>query len=407
MTRSTLVVVVAAVVALSGCSGPLVGEQPTPTATVDSPTVSKSPTPKPTATPEATPTPDGSDSDEVTVRGGTLPVNATEIWYRFLDLRGFDRDRYRPPVIRVDSPPTEGIVRPITRYAELAERLGVRAVNFDPEDVDEPGGMFTSSGPIVIYPRNGTAEEIERVLVHEFEHYVQPHDSFRRLGRPVTEGAAVYVGVEYAERYLESLSPVASRRTDYVDGTGALKLNAADYYFGYRYVDRRIDSPKELDRVYEDPPETASQLLHGHDWNASRPLPVETGESLRASNVPAGELFLRVTLATELNESTAARAAAGWANDTVVEQDGFADESAGNVWVLRTTDERNATELASTFERFLDARATDDGDHWRANGTVYRLVRVDPTTLAVVLGDEDFVDEVVVSKNGETVVVKR
>ncbi|PSP78946.1 hypothetical protein BRC81_05580 [Halobacteriales archaeon QS_1_68_20] len=284
--------------------------------------------------------------------------------------------------------------------------MGFGRFEVGPDDYEGPAGRSSTSG-VIIYPNGGTAAEIEKTLVHEFEHYVQP-DSLSlppesiHLQHPIQEGAATYVEVVYAERYLPSLDPVADRKSSYVDATrNSVKLGASHYYFGYQYVAQRIDSPKDLSQVYDDPPWSSGQLLHGHDWDASRPLRVDVGDSWTKAVRPAGEHFLRVMLATELNESAAASAATGWANDTVV----GSNSESGNVWVIRMTDERNASELRVALERYFGARATPTDEGWRTGGTIYRLVRVDETTVAIVAGGADFVDAVTVSKDGGTIAV--
>lgn len=384
----------------AGCTSPF-GLGGTATPGEDGATDSPASTVGPTSTLEPT------ESSAVTVRGGSLPVDATAVWLRFLDLRGLDPDRYPQPVVEVRPVPNRtlmGVPWIPGLPSQFEEGLGFEQYEIEPDDVEGPGGTPGSAG-IIIYPNNGSPAEIEKTLVHEFEHYVQPDTlplprESRHLETVIQEGAATYVEVAYAEAHLDGVDLVENRRSRYLDATHQVqKQVASHYYFGYRYVDRRIDSPRELSEVYDDPPLRTAQVLHGDDWDGSRPLLVEYDDSWDRAGRPAGELLLRVMLAWELDESTAASAAAGWANDTVL------GGESGHVWVIRTTDARNASELAAAFRRYLNATATAEADLWRTEGTAYRLVRVDAGTVALVVGDVGFVREVTVSADGGTVVV--
>jgi hypothetical protein len=387
--------VLALCLVVAGCSGP--PGTPTPDGAEPTPTITPS-----------TPSPSPEERPEVAVEGGTLPVDATAVWQRFLDLRGLDPDDYRPPVVEVRSLDTR-TVTPVIRGLSPAflARLGFTSFTVDPDDVDGPRGGIGSGGEIVVRPNGGSPDAIERVLVHEFEHYVQPEtilasSESATVERPVREGAATYVEAAYADRYLDGPNVAAMRESRYLNAThDGAKLRDAIYHYGYRYVDGRIDSPTELDVVYEDPPRRSGQLLHGHDWDEFRPLPVENGDSWVARSTAAGEHVLRTTLATELNESTAASAAGGWANDTVVGP----RNGSGHVWVIRTVDEANASELGAAVRQYLDARATKADGVWRTDDSTYRVERVDAATVALVVGTDAFVGRVAVSETEGTVVI--
>ena len=115
-----------------------------------------------------------------------------------------------------------------------------------------------------------------------------------------------------------------------------------------------------------------------------------------------GEAFLRVALATELDDERAARAAGGWGNDTRI---AFNDESGARsyAWVVRFDAAANASTFDEAVGTYLDRRTgsgplVDDRPGRRWSGTVddrrvaYRLVRTDDRTAVLLLGEPGFVD---------------
>lgn len=405
MSRWRAVLVVCCVL-LAGCGGPAAVDSPTgstpagspgsPTSTVDAP--SSTPTPG-TTSPTPAPAPEVST---VEVEGESLPANATAVWDRVKGFRGYG-DTTFAPTVEVRPLPDRTNEFSYVSPPEFGQRMGVGTARFDPANVTNPGGMEGMDGSVVVYPVNGSGPEVEAVLAHEYEHLLQPDQvaDDPTVDTAITEGGAAYVEAEYADRYLSAVDPVADLRDAYLNASrGGDRYRLAHYYFGYRYVDARIDSPRNLSTVYLDPPETTEELLHGLPPGSEPPasLPVvangSTGHQWRM-----GELFLRVSLSTELGESDAAAAAAGWGNDVLVTD----DEGAGYVWLVRMDDEADAAELATAFQRFLDEKATRDGDLWRADGDAYRLDRVDEETFALVVGEPGFVRDAAVSGDGETV----
>jgi hypothetical protein len=169
-----------------------------------------------------------------------------------------------------------------------------------------------------------------------------------------------------------------------------------------------VDDPAEIDSVYDDPPATTEQLLHGPGAGPEANLPVEVAsgdwESASRRRTTFGELFLRGTLATRLSEEAAADAAAGWGTDerlvfTRDGETGYVWLHTGYVWLHRWDDAANATEFQRAFDSYLNRtlnRSTVAGPDgptagWRGDGETYRLLRLDDQTTALVAGSPAFV----------------
>lgn len=415
---------------------PADGSGPTSTTTgTATPTASPSPTPtfpEPTATAIGTPTPratqesggfggllGGSDGDSIAVQGGELPLDPTQVYDRTQRLLGTDAPR--PNAVQLldttantTSPPEFqrllGLERNVTEAEAVAFVVGPRTVYLNRNLTDRP--VF-----------------LEHVLAHEFTHTVQ----FRRgyIGRvtaatasgpdgrfastAVIEGGATYAEDRYWLAYMVDRSAPGQRpgrevERRYRNSDGAARYSFAPYWFGYRYAEATIDSPADLSDIYADPPLTSEQVLHPGVRDEPAPLNVtlrgETEGVWQETFAPArgrvGEAFIRVALGTELDDERAARAAAGWGNDTRI---AFNNESGarGYAWVLRFDDEGNASEFDDALADHLDERTgtgplADDrtGRQWSTTldgrPVAYRLRRTDDRTAVLLLGTPAFVD---------------
>jgi hypothetical protein len=421
-------VLLALCVLLAGCTGPLglgssSGEETCrPTAS----TTTGTPTPTATSTPAAAPT----SSYRVDVRGDDerLPVNATTVWLRVLGLHGLSPEEVPAPVVRVD----EGSAQTFSQTEldgdtdRFSRLLGLNENQSESVTLPTPDGyvappQFTDGD----YTRvnMGVAEDdpaaaVEATLAHEFVHVVQVETNFSLtddeldelqesnvspgMFADIREGSAEYVADVYAERYLEGVDLLAERRAAYEAAeTNAWKLSRAGYYYGYCHVAARVESPEGLPAVYETPPVTEEQLIHGLTPDEEPPvaLPVraEDGWDRRGT---FGELHLRVALTEHLRESRAADAAAGWGNDTLLAR------GDGYVWLVRTDDAANASDLEAALGDHVDGLASEADPIDRPGDATYRVVRVDEETLALVVGDPAFVETVRVSDgDGTTVTV--
>lgn len=317
---------------------------------------------------------------------------------------------------------------------------------FDVLGIARPNGTqaypaFVANPDRIVVNRNLTARPalLEATLAQEAVHVLQFSNrrpvTLRRAvaGGRVTvdesyvvtallEGTAVYTESVYQRRYQNATTTrIDDLRRLLADRTTVGRISYGIYYYGARHVRDRLDSPAGLERVYESPPETTEQLLHGRDAGPQATLPVtaetETYETRPRHRTTFGELFVRETLATRLEPSVAARAAAGWGTDErLVFVDGTESETtdaAGYVWTHRWDTVGDAREFTAAFGRYLNAtqnRSAVTGPNgqttgWRSDGRTYRLRRLDDRTTALVAGDPGFVANATVTVGEDGVVV--
>jgi hypothetical protein len=362
----------------------------------------------------------------VEVRGDDerLPVNATTVWLRILKLHGVSPAEIPAPVVSVGTANEQTFSQTeldgdIDRFSHL---LGLNENQSQPVTLTSPDGyiappQFTDGNytrvNLFIAEDDPTAA-VEATLAHEYVHVVQVETDFSLTDEEqaelqetvspgmfadIREGAAEYVADVYAERYLDRIDLRAERRAAYEEARpNAWKLSRAGYYFGYRHVAARVDSPRQLPTVYKAPPETQEQLIHGLSPDEEPPvaLPVRAGGGWQHRDT-VGELRLRVALTEHLTESRAAEAAAGWGNDTLLRR------SDDYVWVVRMDDAANASELQAALDSHVDGLMATTDPIDRPTDIAYRVVRVDEKTLALAAGDPAFVETVRMSASDGSV----
>lgn len=424
-------VLVVLLLVLAGCSSGLPEAEPpnvadattgnASVATTDPPSPpsdARSPSPTDSATVTERPeSPESlADSYDVETEGGELPVDYPLVHARVVSM--LDARSTEPPE-RVRIEPNSRMGVGASRYPEFYRLLGIRV----PEDQNRTmtAAAYVRSPDTVTVNRRilDRSDQTERTLAHESVHVVQFRtDAFGRTsrgvidGRPttddsvvqrsITEGSATYAETEYAERYdLEGPNATESMGERYRNGTGASKLGLAPYYFGARYADSRVEEPAEIDSLYDDPPRTSEELVHGLE-PGSEPVADLTVEAESGGNWELeptardrfGELFVRIVLGTELNESAAAAGADGWGDDERLAFGNAAEgeRGTGYAWVLRFDDAANATEFTEAFDEWEAVRDEDNP---------VRSDRVDDETVVVVLGSESFVESVEASSTGE------
>lgn len=424
MRTPTLLVVLLLV--LAGCSSsvpfteqPAAAEATSPVGPQDAALATPSvetPTDTPTGTERPASPESLADSYDIDTEGGELPVDYALVHARVVSM--VDARHTQPPK-RVRIEPNDRMDVGATQYPEFYRLLGITM----PEDRTRTltAAAYVQSPDTVTVNRRilDRSDLTERTLAHESVHVVQFRtDAFRRtaadvtVGRPttdgfmvqrsITEGSATYVETEYAARYeLADPNATESMGQRYRNNSGASKLGLAPYYFGARYADDRLEGPEEIDVLYTDPPRTSEQLVHGLDSDsepvADLVVDAEAGgnwEHEPAARDRFGELFVRVVLGSELNESAAAAGADGWGAD---ERIAFANAAEGErgtgyAWVLRFDDAANATEFSAAFDEWEGARD--------ANNPV-RTARIDEETVVVFLGSESFVESARASSTGE------
>lgn len=311
--------------------------------------------------------------------------------------------------LRLGEPPEAAVLpaftngETITMSAELNERPAFAEATFAQE-----------SAHVVQF-----GENVDRRLQREVVSGPRPTVDEAQVIRSVFEGAAVYTEAAYQRQYLDrDRTRIGSLRAEYLNATGSARISFGLYHFGTQYVADRVDEPADTWDVYDSPPETTEQLLHGQtpDEEPVRDVDVtaETdryGEVTRAET-RMGELFLRTTLATNLSESVAARGADGWGTDRrLVFTPPEGDDPTAYAWVHRWDDPSNATEFRAVMGAYLNATADRrvervDGTRrvvWTAGDDRYRLVRVAPETTVLLMGDAAFVRNATVTGSNAAV----
>ncbi|WP_097009124.1 hypothetical protein [Natronoarchaeum philippinense] len=268
-------------------------------------------------------------------------------------------------------------------------------------DASGPRGVTTPFG-VYVEPGGGPPVVVEQVLAHEYAHAVQYADSMfapwltepvRSTDQQMTqtaliEGGATYVGDVYTERYLSDV-PLQSEqmRRSYERAAAGDRFFVAPYYFGAEYVDRRLDSPADLQSVYDNPAYNTAELLHGEGAGEQLPMSIAVdtsdGDWTATSRDKKGELYTRIALRATLDGDAAATAAAGWGNDSAISFDHDGGDPDAFVWALRWDTATDADEFVAAFERSLDRRTDDWADRTRVEYLSDR-------TVTVVMGPDAF-----------------
>jgi len=334
---------------------------------------------------------------------GDLNANATRVFERIERLTGEEAESTRVVVRHAVFGGALGYDDPVKRI------LGFTATR---PYVDSTRGMTRRAGKVYVHPGDGTPDEVEHTLAHEFVHVVQfragmvpwidtspPHRDRFQANAMLAEGGAVYVADRYAERYgLNSTAHRERARRRYEAGPTGTRYIYSLYYFGARYAERELDSPDELSALYENRPTTSEQVIHDLSPAAEPPRNLTVSYERRGWRVPRtdrmGELFLRVALRDQLTAAEAAPAAAGWGTDEIAV---FRNrQSAALAWTLRWDDPENASAFADAFETYRERRST---------AYAFRLVRVDANTTVVLGGDPAFVANATTSADEDGVTV--
>jgi hypothetical protein len=365
-----------------------------------SPTESTGPGATPTVTPTTATTPvDANASDyAIPVKGnGSIPFEVNRTFAR--TVRSLGTKAGPPPQISLYRSPNP--YRPTVSEPFASLLLDAR----ESSNLTVPrrtGLVMESAGKSPL--------ELRYTLSHEFTHYVQfqrtegtavRHGVFyaddhqtRRIAAAIMEGSASYTALEVTARYADrDREGVLSVVDEYPGASPAGKYAWATYHFGRRYVDQRVDSPAEHWHLYENPPNTTEELIHGLAPGSEPPADLSVGvaptEWSVADRESRGEMFLRVVLAAELPEPRATEGAAGWGNDELLTVE--TDDGAAYAWAIRWDTPADATQFRESFGAAMDARADRSGGLWTANGTAIDLERVGPETVVVFAGDPAFV----------------
>lgn len=379
---------------------------------------------------------DGEDSAEadITIKNGSLTIDPDAAFARLQTVTGTDIDP--PNELRVFNDPSEfrnqsGRDDTVTenRFATVA---GMRTTEVtEPLNVTrQKNGFVTALGSVILFVGENASILEERLLVvHELTHYVQVKNRRQRqllssgldptttdgkfVVRALMEGGAIVTTDAYLDRYgnaSDANSEMYTRVQSKLPDGHIRKYGNAKYVFGDAYMESFVEDPGELPAVYENPPRTSEQVIHGVAPHEEPPAPLsvalDTGAKWRAAgNNRMGEAFARFAMEQWVGSDRAARAAAGWGNDTVryLRPTNGSGETA-YVWTLRWDDAANATEFASAYRDALDARGSRDGCVWSLSPEDVAATVQTPTdrTTVISFGPKTLVDSLTATgENGD------
>jgi hypothetical protein len=426
--RGRAVLLVLAVL-LAGCSGAFTTDRPVegaPTATDDPGATTAPPTatadpapssadPSPTTTAKATPRPPSPTprrAGKVSVSGRRLSFDEEAVYRDVVELHGQSYDTAPDidlVVTRRPSPARSGQVFDTTPF--------MRLWGFDASAVNDTAIAGLAIRKQVFLYTDPTRSTTDRkiVLAHEYTHVLQydggafghirrgireDAGNTRQVYLAVVEGSASYAEARYAAEHLDEPYEQRSWSAYSANSSRLGALLLAPYYFGERYVRERVDSVANLSAVYDDPPTTTEQVVHGDapGEEPPRPLVVEvhsTADSGWDAREPRirGELFVRLVLEGQLAPDRAAEAAAGWGADRVVTFENASTNvtASAYAWVLRWDDPGEAREFEAAMTAYLDGRADRSDGRWRDGTTTFDLRRVSEETVVVLAGPDPFV----------------
>lgn len=399
---SRAALLVAVLVVTAGCAAmPDTGSPTASTATAEPDTTN---TPATTDGPVVTATRTSDDLDgRPAVVGGSLPFDVNATFARLEQLLGVDAVQ---PTVRVGD---EASFSDYTIRDSAFELLGVANGSASASPLSVSGS--SSARRVSLGFSDAPASVVEGVLVHEFAHSIQAQrgllsrdlpSSFdaREAWKAVVEGGAVYASTAYVERYdVGSRNWTAFFGRLYHEGPDGNRYAASTSYFGARYYDAVLEDPSGFASVPADPPNTTAAILHP-DEGAGEPAALSVAATASdgwsaAGTDRYGELFTRFVLSTELSADRAARAAAGWRDDALVEFDRDGDRALA--WVHRWDDASDADEFAAAFGAYAEDGA--------APGADVRVARVNETTTAAFVGPPGFVANASATVENDSVVV--
>lgn len=379
------------------------------------------------STPTATsrpPSPTPRTAGRVAVSGLPLDVDEERVYRAVVEMHGREYESAPAVDLRVKERPAPSRTDQVWEPTAFMELWG-----FDPSAMNETSiaGLAVGTRVFLYTEPVPTSEGRRSVLAHEFTHVLQ-HDAgafertmagirqgdgnARRVYTAVVEGTATYAQERYVAEKLNGTAerPTWAEATENRSRFGVYAI--APYVFGPRYVRERVDSLENLDAVYDRPPRTTEQVIHGYGpgEEPARPLSVRVDEGAgtewyQRDERVRGELFVRLVLEGQLDRERAADAAAGWGADRVVT---FGEAGAGtraHAWVLRWDDASEADAFAAAVRDYLDGRADRAAGRWVDGDETFDLRRVGDETVVVLAGPDRFVDAASVDGTSANVTV--
>jgi hypothetical protein len=167
------------------------------------------------------------------------------------------------------------------------------------------------------------------LVAHELVHYIQFQNSRqaelaeeidsqtvdgRYVIRSLIEGTAVYTTDEYLRQFGENdtlNSPYYDEEQAAYPSGHIRRWANSQYQIGAAYVEQRVDSPREVDEIYEDPPTRSRELF---DPGAPPHPELSVSTSLSQSEISTNRLgtaFLRYGLESHIDPDRAETVATG------------------------------------------------------------------------------------------------
>lgn len=443
--RAVVLAIVTALVALAGCQAPVISPdgagtgspdvspsdtdidttepEPTETHTADTdltkPTDSMSPTPTPAETTESQPPDETDGNNSIAVEGGNLSLSADRI---FADVRDVMRADVTPPqqvtVLENESEFGDVLGGGIAQVPHFYELLGLEpgeGLNGTEFERMENGLTFNSGFIYIMKSPDGDPASTEWVLAHEFGHYVNLRldrvttlqsnlgrtSDERYVVRAVREGSTILTTDTYLDRHGNRTAPTApmyDRLLDAVPPGEIDRYGFSQYVFGHRYVADRIDDPADLDTLFENPPRTSEQVIHGYTPEAEPPaalnVTVEASETWQSGGSDRlGEAFIRYALENGVSPERAAEAAAGWGTDRLYYLRPTTGGNSSYAWTFRWDDAANATEFERTLRDYLDERGERQDDRWSLGSATATLHSPTDRSTVLMIGNESVIEK--------------
>lgn len=348
---------------------------------------------------------DGDDGDDLEVEAETtaeadevLPVDLNETFER---TAGLVESEAEMPTVQV-----RDMDELLEGTYEQRQDPFQAALNMTETEVDtESARGLATVGHVAVDPNEADRTDIEQVVVHEFFHAIQfaegwqpqppleadvaTSTDYTNVELALVEGGAVWIADQYSDEYQDDVRLQSERLAEeYESAPNGDRYFRAPYNYGVQYADATLEEPTEIGDLYENPPTTTEQLIHGLDPDADDAQPtdlaVETTDDAwtLARDDRLGELFVRVALETELDPDTAADAAAGWGNDRLIgfqhadAEDAGDEDDWGFVWVLHWDTASDADVFEDAFETTLAERTDERADETAVDRRSERTVVV-------------------------------
>lgn len=407
--RSALALALAALLVAAGCQAPVSPQDP---AGGDAIGTTTPPETTANATHSTTPsaTTGADDGGSLVTVEGNVSFNVTKTYHRVGRMLDVPMAERPPTTVTVEDPP-EGRgpgPSPTTGFTNL---VGIAP----PPSAGENGGVVTGAVTrgvsVTLYDHPSVNETfLETIVAHEFLHVYQntmrPAAGVASLDRgrnrvrlrgAVIEGSAEYVQERYAVRYQNATLNQTAIPREWTNASAYARWRLASYEYGSRYFAMRIDDPAAIRDVYENPPRTTEQLVHGYAPDEERAKNLTVSSDTENSSFSSlggstkGELFVRIALSTELDWNRSARAASGWGMDRLTL---FSGQKNAYAWTLRWDSAGEADEFRRAFE-----------DYAAAKETPLRLEAVGDETVVVFAGPEEFVTNATATGNSSSVTI--